>query len=510
MKRKVLFLLAFAAVLSVFSCQKDQQPEPEPVPQVIAVTSVSLDYTSLTLAEEAEVTLVATVLPANATDATVTWSSSQPAVAKVEAGKVTALSEGQTTITAKSGGYEAFCEITVIKGIHATWGSFSSTDNSVINGLGGTEEILLQADGDWTLTLSADASSWLSVSPTSGGAGETVVTVTTTQNGNSGRTATVTITPCAKDNVLTVNQRAYVYKRYQAASGTVTNSVQITYTGYTFTRFFSILPVPQTNMYQDVISFESDGAVMDCKNNFNKYLVRDISTSQIPASGGSIISESFNVTTYSVDVDMAQVVDVPAYDPESEPCKNYLGGEAGDLVTPSNPEIASVADELWGDAGGNVVDYARLCYEWTAKTMKYGNAYTGLHKITELMKTKVGDCGNFCSVFISLLRNKGIPARHVVMIEPDKDDKHVRAEFYLPAYGWIPVDPTFKNSDPNGDYFGKHRGKYVVMSQGINSRINTPDDSNFRIDLLQTYYFWYWYNQKGSSFTCKQVISKFQ
>ena len=86
MKRKVVFLLAFAAVLSVFSCQKDQQPEPEPVPQVIAVTSVSLDYTSLTLAEEAEVTLVATVLPANATDPSITWTSSQPAVAKVEAG----------------------------------------------------------------------------------------------------------------------------------------------------------------------------------------------------------------------------------------------------------------------------------------------------------------------------------------------------------------------------------------------------------------------------------------
>ncbi|MBO4635021.1 MAG: Ig-like domain-containing protein [Bacteroidales bacterium] len=84
--------------------------------EVIAVTSVTLDQTSLTLEEEQTATLAATVKPDDATDKTVTWSSSDATVAKVdEAGKVTAVKEGTATITAKAGEKSATCEVTVKK-----------------------------------------------------------------------------------------------------------------------------------------------------------------------------------------------------------------------------------------------------------------------------------------------------------------------------------------------------------------------------------------------------------
>jgi len=59
--------------------------------------------------------LNATVLPENVTDKTVTWSSSNPAAVKVENGKLTALAEGNATITAKCGEKSAFCTVTVQK-----------------------------------------------------------------------------------------------------------------------------------------------------------------------------------------------------------------------------------------------------------------------------------------------------------------------------------------------------------------------------------------------------------
>ena len=84
--------------------------------EVIAVTSVTLDQTSLTLEEEQTATLAATVKPDDATDKTVTWSSSDATVAKVdETGKVTAVKEGTATITAKAGEKSATCEVTVKK-----------------------------------------------------------------------------------------------------------------------------------------------------------------------------------------------------------------------------------------------------------------------------------------------------------------------------------------------------------------------------------------------------------
>ena len=45
-------------------------------------------------------TLSATITPEDATDKTITWSSSDEKVATVDAGKVTGVAEGTATITA--------------------------------------------------------------------------------------------------------------------------------------------------------------------------------------------------------------------------------------------------------------------------------------------------------------------------------------------------------------------------------------------------------------------------
>ena len=61
-------------------------------------------------------TLVATILPADATNQKVTWASSDEAVATVDAnGKVTAVKAGEATITVttEDGGKTAFCRVTV-------------------------------------------------------------------------------------------------------------------------------------------------------------------------------------------------------------------------------------------------------------------------------------------------------------------------------------------------------------------------------------------------------------
>ena len=82
---------------------------------VVAVTSVKLDKTELALTVgDAAVQLTATVVPENATDADVDWSSSDLSVATVDgSGLVTAVAEGTATITAKAGDKTATCKVTV-------------------------------------------------------------------------------------------------------------------------------------------------------------------------------------------------------------------------------------------------------------------------------------------------------------------------------------------------------------------------------------------------------------
>ena len=86
----------------------------EEEPPIIEVTSVSLNKTALTLEIGESETLTATVLPGNATDKFVTWTSSMQSVATVANGRVTAVGSGTATITATTGnGKTATCTVTV-------------------------------------------------------------------------------------------------------------------------------------------------------------------------------------------------------------------------------------------------------------------------------------------------------------------------------------------------------------------------------------------------------------
>lgn len=84
----------------------------------VDVESVTLDKTELTLAVDGSAALKATVLPAEATDKTVTWTTSNANVATVDNGNVTAVGVGTATITATAGGKTATCNVTVVNCLH--------------------------------------------------------------------------------------------------------------------------------------------------------------------------------------------------------------------------------------------------------------------------------------------------------------------------------------------------------------------------------------------------------
>lgn len=85
----------------------------------VSVTGVSLSESSLTLYVGGSASLTATVSPANATNAVVSWASSDASVASVDGGTVVALKAGTATIAVKTsdGGKTASCTVTVKKPI---------------------------------------------------------------------------------------------------------------------------------------------------------------------------------------------------------------------------------------------------------------------------------------------------------------------------------------------------------------------------------------------------------
>lgn len=81
--------------------------------KTVAVTGITLNKTTATLTEGETLALSATVSPDNATDKTVTWTSSDASVASVSGGTVTALKAGKATIIASCGDKAATCEVTI-------------------------------------------------------------------------------------------------------------------------------------------------------------------------------------------------------------------------------------------------------------------------------------------------------------------------------------------------------------------------------------------------------------
>lgn len=104
--------MAVAACCAVFcltSCQKDEDA---------SVSSVTLDETSLLLYEGQSHNFIATVLPENAANKSVSWTSSKSSVASIsEEGVLKALQVGETTVTVTTleGGFTATCEVMVLE-----------------------------------------------------------------------------------------------------------------------------------------------------------------------------------------------------------------------------------------------------------------------------------------------------------------------------------------------------------------------------------------------------------
>ena len=117
------FIPLVSALLLAFSCEK--------APEEIAVTDISIDQATaeMTIGEKKQ--LSATVTPSDATDQSISWSSSNKSVATVsDHGMVTAIAEGKTTIKARAGDKTSVCVVTVRKEVIAVT-SISLDKNSL-------------------------------------------------------------------------------------------------------------------------------------------------------------------------------------------------------------------------------------------------------------------------------------------------------------------------------------------------------------------------------------------
>ena len=104
---KRLLLIVSASLLTLLPSCKKEDPKVE-------VQAIALDKTELTIEKGKKEVLSVTFTPSNATDKSIEWISTDPDVATVDAGIISAIAPGHTDIVAKSGSILAKCAVEVI------------------------------------------------------------------------------------------------------------------------------------------------------------------------------------------------------------------------------------------------------------------------------------------------------------------------------------------------------------------------------------------------------------
>lgn len=185
---------------------------------VIKVTQIQLSQTRASLNEGKELQLTATVLPTEATNQSLTWSSSVEGVATVDStGKVTAIKAGTTVITATAkddSGISASCTVQVtVPTVKVTGITLNKTTASVVKGktVALTATVTPDTATDKTIKWTTSNKNVATVSTdgvvTAKAAGTAIITATAVDGSKVTATCKITVTnPVVKVTKVTLNK----------------------------------------------------------------------------------------------------------------------------------------------------------------------------------------------------------------------------------------------------------------------------------------------------------------
>ena len=123
------------------------------------------------------------------------------------------------------------------------------------------------------------------------------------------------------------------------------------------------------------------------------------------------------------------------------------------------------------------LERARALYDYVLRNMRYDKtgAGWGHGDVLYACNAKKGNCTDFHSLFISLARSQGIPARFEIGFPLPADHRaaeipgyHCWTDFYLRGAGWVPVDISEAWQQPSKReyFFGAHDADRVQFTLG--------------------------------------------
>lgn len=202
-------------------------------------------------------------------------------------------------------------------------------------------------------------------------------------------------------------------------------------------------------------------------------------TSGARSSGKSKFKQNFAVTTYDTRTEFFP----SAITSSASFSKNLKAAatKADNCIPSDDEELVKTARSIAKNEK-NPYTVAALTYNYMLKEFTIlQDVRKGNISPLDLLRTKRGDAYDFAVIFTALLRANGIAALpdSGILVETDlKTRPHWWSEFYVPGFGWIPVDvalaagldyhPWQKDIVPHQFYFGNLDGQHILFNRGWN------------------------------------------
>jgi transglutaminase-like putative cysteine protease len=248
------------------------------------------------------------------------------------------------------------------------------------------------------------------------------------------------------------------------------------------------IPLPQSDPYQAIGGLKIESPFAYAKHRDpeygNEYLYLQVPIAQV--SSLEEVRMSFQVTRQEHRVEFdAHPVSAQSAGVDSPGFQRFL---LPDRRVPLQGVIAELsAQETRGMQ--DPLAKARAIYNYVIATMRYDKSGTGWGNGDAIWActAKRGNCTDFHSLFIGMMRAAGIPARFEIgfPLPADQHDGavpgyHCWAQFYVEPYGWIPVDASeaWKHPDKKDYFFGAHDDNRLQFTVGRDIRLDPPQQGD--------------------------------
>ena len=161
---------------------------------------------------------------------------------------------------------------------------------------------------------------------------------------------------------------------------------------------------------------------------------------------------------------------------EARRLEPYLDANA--LVPVNHPVLAPALEEIRARApADDKARTARATYDWVVDNMEYKKVGSGWGNGDTFWacSERYGNCTDFHSLFNSLARSSGIPARFEIGF-PIPEDRgrgriagyHCWSQFHLPGVGWVPVDASeaYRHPERRDEFYGGQGADRIRFTTG--------------------------------------------